>query len=154
MFMMKSKAVTVIKVFEEALEPRFKNKLPAREDTSLDLAMDDEKAKSKAKVKNALEVYYLILSSKNEEQLGYLEDTRSDELPTLLAYEIWASLEDGNKPSDTLPLAQMLKKRMKLKLLKNEDLNMLGKRIAVIQHRYMCKVDKNQKFGVVVNDEE
>ena len=44
-----------------------KSKLPEREDASLDLSVTNEKAQSNAKVKNALAVHYLILSSENEE---------------------------------------------------------------------------------------
>ena len=85
---MKFKAVIAIKGFGEALEPGFKNKLPTREDTSLDLAVTNEKTQSKAKVKNALAVHYLVLSFENEEQLGYIEDARSNKWPSAFAYEI------------------------------------------------------------------
>ena len=70
---------------------------------------------------------------------------RSDEWPSALAYEIWASLE----PSDTIAVAEMLKKLMKLKLSRKEDRKKLGKRIAMIQGGYTCKVDGNQKLAVV-----
>ena len=48
------------------MELGFGNKFPAREDTSLDLAVTNEKAHPEAKVKNALSVHYLILSIENE----------------------------------------------------------------------------------------
>ena len=75
----KFKAMAVIKRFAEALEPGFKSKLPASEDTSLNLAKEDKKAQSKAREQNALAVHYLTMSFENEEQLGYIEGARSDE---------------------------------------------------------------------------
>ena len=63
----KFKAVAAIKGFTEALEPGFKNKFPAKLDTSLDLVVTNEKAQSEAKVKNILAVHYLTLSFENEE---------------------------------------------------------------------------------------
>ena len=48
--------------------------------------------------------------------MWYIEDARSDTWPSALAYEIWVSLEKENKPSDTIAVAEMLKKLMKLKL--------------------------------------
>ena len=79
----------------------------------MDLTGADGKEKQ-AKVKNVLAVHSLTLSFENEEQLGYIEDARSDKWPSALVYEIWASLEDENKPSGTLALAKMLKKFLKL----------------------------------------
>ena len=150
-FSVKFKAMAAIKGFAEALEPGFKSKLPASEDTSLDLAKEDEKAQSKAKEKNALAVHYLTMSFENEEQLGYIEDARSDEWPSALACEIWASLVDENKPSDTIAVAEMLKKMMNLKLSSGEDPKKLGERIAMVQAGYTCKVDENQKIATVVS---
>ena len=83
--------------------------------------------------------------------MGYIGDAKSDEWPGALAYEIWASLEDDNKPSDTIAVAEMLKKLMELKLSNKEEPKKLGKRLAMIQGGYTCKVDKNQKPAVVVN---
>ena len=125
-FGIKFKAMSVIIGFAEALEPGFKNELPAREDTSLDLTVADEKAQSKAKEKNALTVHSLTMSFENEEQLGYIEDVRSNEWPSALTYKIWASLEDENKPSDILAWAKMLKKLMQLKPSEKEDPEKLG----------------------------
>ena len=71
--------------------------------------------------------------------------------PVRLPSEIWASLEEENKPSDTSAVAEMLKKLMKLKLSKIEDPKKLGERIGMIQGGYTCKVDENQKLAVVVN---
>ena len=74
----------------------------AKEDTTLNLAVTNEKAQSKAKVKNAFAVHHLTFLSENEEQLRYIEDVRSKKWPSALACEIWASLVDENKPSDTI----------------------------------------------------
>ena len=60
-------------------------------------------------------------------------------------------MEDENKPSETLTLAEMLKKLMKLKLSNKEDHRKLGERIAMIQGGYMCKVDENQRLAGAVN---
>ena len=49
--------------------------------------------------------------------------------PVRLPSEIWASLEEENKPSDTSAVPEMLKKLMKLKLSKKEDPKKLGDRI-------------------------
>ena len=108
MFGMRFKTIAAMKEFVVALVARFKSKLPAREDKSMDLTGEDQKKQSKAKEKNALAVHYLTMSFENEEQLGYLEDARSDKWPSVLACEIWASLVDENKPSDTIMLAEML----------------------------------------------
>ena len=60
-------------------------------------------------------------------------------------------MEDEHKPSDTLALVKMLKKLMELKLSNKEDPKKLGKGIAMVQGRYMCKVDEHQKLAMVVN---
>ena len=44
----------------------------------MDMTSADGKAKAKVKAQNALVVYYLTLLSENEDQLGYIEDTRSN----------------------------------------------------------------------------
>ena len=46
----KFKAVLAIKGIAVALDPNFRNKLPAREDTVLDISKDDENAQGKALV--------------------------------------------------------------------------------------------------------
>ena len=60
----------MVKEFVEALKLGFEKESPEREDMSLDLTVTDEKAQSKAKVKNTLAVHYVRLSFENEEQLG------------------------------------------------------------------------------------
>ena len=78
-------------------------------------------------------VHYLEVSFENEEQSWYIEDVRSNKWPSVLACGIWESLVDENKPSDTIALAEMLKKLMNLKLSKKEDPKKLGERIVMIQ---------------------
>ena len=75
---MEFKAVADIKGFVEALEMGFKNKLPAREDMTLDLAVTNERTQLEVKENNVLAVHYLTMSFQNEEQLGYIEDARSN----------------------------------------------------------------------------
>ena len=108
---------------------------------SLDQTGTDGKAEANAKVKNTLAVHSLTLSFENEEQFRYIEDARSDKWHSALVYEIWASLEDENKPSDALALAEMLKKLLKLKLSNKKDHKKLCEKIAMIQGEYTCKVD-------------
>ena len=121
MFGMKFKATAAIKRFAVALELGFKSKFPAREDTSLDLAAEVQKKQSRAKEKNALAVHYLTMSFKNEEQLGYIEEARSNEWPSALTCEIWANLVDENKPSDAIALAEMLKMLMNSRNVEDAD---------------------------------
>ena len=91
------------------------------------------------------------MSFENEEQLGYIEDARRNEWPSALACEIWANLMDENKPSDTIAVAEMLKKMMNLKLSSGEDPKKVGERIAMVQAGYTCRVDKNHKIATVVS---
>ena len=57
----KLKATCSIKGVLEALDPSFKNELPARNDTVLDDTNANQKAQMVAKIKNTMTINYLTL---------------------------------------------------------------------------------------------
>ena len=131
MFQSKFKAVAAIKGFAEALEPGFESRLPEKENDTLS-GSNEDKEKTKNKIKNALAVHFLTVSFENEEQLGYIEDVRTSDWPSAIACNVWSTLEAEFKPSKTLATSEMLKRLMVLKLRKNADPKKLRERMAMI----------------------
>ena len=147
----KFRAVGAIKKWGPALNEDFKNQLPAREDTVLDPTNESEKKQMLAKAKNAMAVHYLTLSFESDEDIGMIEEARTEEWPCALACDIWAALEEENTPSDTLAIVGLQKQLTTLNLKSDEDPNKLAERMAALIGRYKCTVDQEQRIAVLVN---
>jgi hypothetical protein len=88
------------------------------------------------KAKNSLTVYYLTVSFKNKEKLGYIGDAGTTDWSSAITCKGWIILEAEFKPGDILVTLEMLKRLIVLELSNNADLKKLGERMVLIQVGY------------------
>ena len=118
LYVSKMRAAVAMKGFGKALDMKFKTKLPAKEDDVLRESNAGKKAQTKAKVTNAIDVHYLMFLMEEEERMGIIAGSFTDDLSSVLACEIWNALEEENISNDTLAKEKLIKKSTSCSLVK------------------------------------
>ena len=144
-------ALCAIKGILDALQANFKNKLPDSDKVTLDPNDDAEKLLIEAKVKNSLAMSYLTLAMDSPQLLAKIEASKSNDWPGGLAHVLWAKLVKKYKPKDTIAVAEQMKKLMELKLMKGQDPETLGDKIAELETSYGSSLAEEQKVAAIVN---
>ena len=132
LFKSKLSAVCGLKGCGEALLESFKLKLPATEATTCSATSKEGKAHTIAKQQNAMAILYLTLAMEDEYLMAVIDEARTTDWPSALACDVMTSLDDEYKPNDVMARADLQVNLMKLKLGKDENPKMLGKKMTAL----------------------